>query len=587
MPLSVSDPYQLPLGLAIEPSSQSGKDGDHTQSKLRVLALILSGLKYDVSPRFQSSGPGKKYLDEDIKFYQLSILYNDLSVRESIYAQASGSELYNVSAPTVKSFVRSVKARPKYVNDDFVVPDGFMVDDLQDTGFRHRSTQHSRRRTKATEGQSDPWTLDFSWLQRSLQKVRTPTVASRSKLGDTPPRLSLEAALEKVSLKIRGRLVVEKVRNETLYVILPIVKPSQPNCRCRLETLGNTFFAEDIDTASASTKKWLESTKLLQPEIERSNVDDSSRMGSAPIMTDTLSETLLGVHAMKENHQLLDVYQRLIESWISPLSPEVPNRVRVQMEKTIRHIATQLFLAKYIMRPSPYALPEEHTEITEDSLPDFSKRLNLPVRAKQATSRSSSQPQLIRLSPSPQPSSQLSEHAEYTTRHYPPHRANPPHIPTPPPSTPNSTASTVEALDPASLRLGALTTLIRQPLLPPSLSKVLIHWTIGQDPTTYDWVATEAALGDLSETEGTESDVTFKKTLRRDKRRKRSRGETVGSMSQSVAKSVGGPAEMVASQVAEGLEFSSQVGVGGSQVSTGGKREKERKRKKVKRAAGF
>lgn len=219
MPLSVSDPYQLPLGLAIEPSSQSGKGGDDTQSKLRILALILSGLKYDVSSRFQPSGPGKTYLDEDIRFYQLTTLYNDLSVRESIYARASSSELDNVSAPTAKSFARSVKARPKYVNDDFVVPDGFMVDDSPDIGFRYRAIRHSRnfqRRTRATEGHSDPWTLDFSWLQRSLQKARIPTVASRSKLGDAPPGLSLEAALEKVSPKIRGRLVLVKASNETL-----------------------------------------------------------------------------------------------------------------------------------------------------------------------------------------------------------------------------------------------------------------------------------------------------------------------------------------------------------------------------------
>lgn len=370
-------------------------------------------------------------------------------------------------------------------------------------------------------------------------------------------------------------------------MILPTVKLSQPNRHCRLESLGNTFFPEDIDTASASTKEWLESTRLLQPEIEGNDVDDSSRMRLAPILTDTLSETLLGVHAMKERQQLLDVYQRLIESWISPLSPGVPHRVRVQMEKTIRNIATQLFLAKYAMRSNPYALPEEHKEATEDSFPDFSKRLDLPVRAKQATSRSSSQPQLVRLSPSPQPSSRLSENVEVTTQHYSPHRANPPHIPTPPPSTPNPSASIVESFDPASLRLGALTTLTPQPLLPPSLSKVLIHWTIGQDPTTYDWVTTEAALGDRSETEGTESGVAFKQSSRREKRRKRLRGDTAESMSQPVAESVGGPAEAVASQVADGLELSGQVGVRGSQVGTGGKREKEGKRKKVKRAAGF
>ena len=588
IPISVSDPYQLPLIFMHESPSELDKDGDNTQSRLHVSALTLRALKYATSSNSQPSGPGKVYLDENVGFYQLSILYNDLSVRDSIYFRAPSRELLQVSAPMVKTVPKALRVGPKYVDDDFVVPDGLVSDDVQDKNIRQRFTWRSRsfrRPAKATEGQSDPWTLDFSWLQKSFQIDGTPAASSYSKLKDAPSGSCLKDALEKLSLKIRDSSTLDNATIKTVYVFLlfsiTIVKP---NLRHRLESLDITLFSENVDIASASFKEWLESTNLVHPKLENMDDDDAHSIRSPLFMTNVLSKMLFGFHAMEENQLLLDMYEKLIESWISPLSSEVPNRVRVQMEKTIRGIAIQLFLANHVLQPSPYAAPEEPEKTVEDLSPDFNNPLNLPVRAKQAASHSSSKGRRAALSPSPQPSSQLSENAGFTTPYYPVHRTVPPHSPTPPLSSQNSTASTTEPFNPASLRLRAITTLTPQPPLPASLSNFLNHWTTGTDPSTYDWAATQAVLGGLSETEGTESDATIKRKLRREKRRKRWRGDIVESSSQPMVGQVSSQAETAgSSQVTESAMSLSQVGVRRSQLNIAGKGKK----KKAKRVPGF
>jgi RNA polymerase I-specific transcription initiation factor RRN6 len=264
---------------------------------------------------------------------------------------------------------------------------------------------------------------------------------------------------------------------------------------------------------------------------------------------------------------LLNIYDSLIELWISSLPSGTPGVLRLQKEKIARQVAADVYLASIGVSVGPAASPSEIS--IDENEPGT---LRLPVRSRKGkekvtdVSKSSQIPMLP-------PSSQI------TSR----------------PLSQSSVASGVpnpsSREDPASERLRAYTTLRPQPVLPTSMSTMLMHWMPGTDPNTYSWTATNRVLEVLTETED-DTGVEKARHQRRQDRLKRQRAamlESTAAAEQSPTRLWGSqpPAVRVAKLLSSQATVEERIPM--TQVERGpfGGREDERKRKAKRRAAGF
>lgn len=256
-----------------------------------------------------------------------------------------------------------------------------------------------------------------------------------------------------------------------------------------------------------------------------------------------------------EEPSLLQIYDSLIHCWITPLASSIPGRVRVTIEKRLREVAAQIYLASYGMQSEPGPSQDEDNVSTEQEL------FTLPVRRKSSFTnliKKGKERDAPSRSSSPQVSSQISQDAGFTQPNLQP---PPGTIPTPDPTPSlysNSSASSLpRSEDPASQRLRALATLAPQPLLPSSMQNTLSHWTVGTNPEAYDWEAKQA----VPELEDTEIEAQTKKRRKLEKKLKRKRQNTMPSASQ--------PVPIISSQQAPPIVSASQPQAArGTQAST-------------------
>ena len=341
----------------------------------------------------------------------------------------------------------------------------------------------------------------------------------------------------------------------------------------------------DLEKASGDFIDFLDDIKRLASEHE--NGDDKE--GGRQLMVSTiLTPKLLATLGFRDSAELHSIYEHLIQTWIVPMSRQIPGRVRIAMEKILRDIAGQICLASYAIRIDVVSKGEEDEDHSEDG--EAGARFILPVRRRTlATSLGKGKgKERSDAVPSPPPvSSQMSEDASFM----PPSAL--PALPTPEPTpslrSGSSMASLASSEDPASQRLRAYASLTPQPALPAKMAKLLGHWQVGVDPAKYDWeVAYQANVTE----DGSGDESQKRERERAAKRRKKPRESTVGPSAQPTSKRLGN-SQPQQGQVPPNLQSSSQQterAVTMSQVEPGkfGGRHAKNKRLKVKgRPAGF
>ena len=289
---------------------------------------------------------------------------------------------------------------------------------------------------------------------------------------------------------------------------------------------------------------------------------------------------LLGTNVDPE---ISNIYDGLIDSSIAPLSRNVPNRVRVAVDKILRHTSSQVLLASYAARQE---LSKQDENPTQDETSVAGTELILPVRGRvpASVSEERKRPAAGRSS-SRVASSQLSEDGGFLPSS--PIRALPTPEPTPSLRSQSSHSSVVEE-DGASQRLRKYVRLKSQPALPSRLSaNVLGHWQEGLDPSKYDWEAAQQAFANEDEEEPKAN------TKEAKSRQKRQRKQTFGPSSQPSPKRLNGSQP---EQIQVNMQGSGQAGMSGvsgilSQPEAGrqGRSQSKGKQKQAsgKRLPGF
>ena len=303
------------------------------------------------------------------------------------------------------------------------------------------------------------------------------------------------------------------------------------------------------------------------------------------ILTPKLQASL----GFRDSAELHSIYEHLIQTWIVPMSRQIPGRVRIAMEKILRDIAGQICLASYAMRIDVGSKGGEEEDRSQNW--EAGAQFILPVRRRTSETslrKGKGKERSDALSSPARVSSQMSEDASLMS----PSSALPA-LPTPEPTpslrSGSSVASLASSEDPASQRLRAYASLTPQPALPAKMGNLLGHWQVGVDPAKYDWEAAYQATVAEDES-GDESPK--RQDQRAAKRRKKQRESTVGPSAQPTSNRLGN-SQPQQGQVPHDLQSSSQQrerAVTMSQVEPGkfGGRHAKHKKLKVKgRPAGF
>ncbi|KAI9811458.1 MAG: hypothetical protein M1827_005441 [Pycnora praestabilis] len=597
LPLSVADPFTLTL----PPHNLHQSNPDETVTKqdqgLAISAITLQTIDYIEKPNVIPKGPGALYMDHEVRFFQLYVLFNDLSLFRSLYSSGIPSDGWqrqedryeNVSNPEtrLKKTGRAARSATKVTGDSFIVSD-FDVDSLtapEDyVGLHNSSPKLTTLEKPQRDEEDDQWTVNAQWMYDMAFRSEEDTSFSSGTSTDSQTQ-GFSDYLQKLRDRLAGKAETGFRPIETLF-----------------ELCNSELRVGDPGEASSQLRK------LVQLIMNSPSTDE---FGLKLVLTNLALPSVLGFAASAQHRgegkgeeedtgflRISDTFRTLIDRWLVSLSRDVPGKTRLGKEKVVRKVAAELCLASIGISLRP--ISDESDRFS--SHPQF-QNLHLPVRQKDAV------PAIPvkgkgRLRELPRSSSQ---------RSYPLSISSSPSIPslrTPTPTSSlhsqTSTSSSRAAAngeDPSSVRLRAYTSLSLQPPLPPKMSNLLSHWTVGANPDTYDWEATSAALAPLDDAEGGKtSGLTVEaqaKLLRRQERSlKRARRDTVagpssqpaptrlyGSQPQAAAQSV---QATQSSQLVEDPMPMSQVerGVFGGRQAGGSLATKVRKKKK-KRAAGF
>ncbi|KAI4913679.1 hypothetical protein J4E90_005399 [Alternaria incomplexa] len=494
-----------------------------------------------------------EYSQKDVLFLQLFVTLSDLSTRELVvWSRSTSTGHITENDYAVVDFTRSTIRRPRNLifnskprnkDDDFIVPNG-----LVDRGL-----------PSSKVGRQQPE------LRRSSDGAAVPETRDNASLGEILSQS--KSAAEQVSGTIDAVAVMDQV-NEMLATGADL--PPLP-LGTLMEFTHAQFHVADIDEASSNFQE----------------------LFSSPNGQDTVDVQLIAamrVLGLTDDGDLTisDAYDSILQTWVAPMPPDMPIRVRQRQELLARRIATELMFSSTCIRDDRIQVPA--VSIQRGQSQDSAVALPiLPARPKEATSNFTSRYSASQPLPTP------------------PYSSIPPSS-LPPSSVYGSSPPEIPSMEPASSdplsRLSKYLQTSKDPvIIPPNVSQSLAHWELGKDPRVYNWVSMERTLRaeELDEESQQQREKERKKKERREKRQQREnelmRAKTASQLNAYPRSSPGpmlggmGSSSQVPSQSQSQSQIPFQTGgfmMPKSQVERGkfgGKLDK--KKKKKGRISGF
>lgn len=381
------------------------------------------------------------HIDPSTQFYITMVLHDDFSVTETLsytrdVSQASDRNI--ITNPTLRA--TTVTRLKQKIISQAVVSEDFEGDeeDLEEV-FTHQMRLEPKprlyRRAKVgTQNYRQPKNFE-NWAKR----VHT---------GDTV--LSIDEATD---------AIVPALVGGNLEDVFPI--------HSFRELVGSEIAFDDIDDDMRLLENFADTVKTLGARM----TDDRPDPGLSVTMERTHVMNLPGLPAGYDHVDPSAIYDALVATWITPLTPEISARTRVTRDGLIRRVAADFALSNILLRIKPDGPPEPapDTEYTQ-GLPTW----DLPMRGGGGGGGyAPSQSALSAMSSSvwPTPSA------------------------TPSITTASSRTSTLFAAPEYDrLRKYVRFTHPAPPAPPRAIRCILAHWVPGTSPAEYDWLATTRQL---------------------------------------------------------------------------------------------
>ena len=216
LPQSVSDPFLLPLlhqndNKKITLSRQSPNLGNV------VSCLSLQRVGYDVLNASNSTGIGALYRERGVKFYQLYTLYGDLSLSQCLYVEQTPGDQMQVQTPKITKDTDILKRTVKKSELSFIAPNRSIVHNAVhldgDLDLEERVDGNKDRTSEFPD--EDPWTLNFRWLDREIQRSLSVSSPNSYAVG---PGITFEQSIRLLHSAMKKKMTTEDTTIESLYV---------------------------------------------------------------------------------------------------------------------------------------------------------------------------------------------------------------------------------------------------------------------------------------------------------------------------------------------------------------------------------
>lgn len=206
---SASDPYLLPLPEIGLDDLGSSANPHVSHRNPTISAVIFKALKYESPQGSIISGLGQIYLENDVTFYQLSLLTNDLALLECLYAEVQTDFEAELCLPNTVSRLEIAKT-PSHIVSDFIVPDGYVDREYEVSSHNASAEEESDDQSRAGLALPhwDMWTISFIWLDNEVY----------SSMTDLSLITDFHEYLELLHKEIEDKVGLELSSMETLYV---------------------------------------------------------------------------------------------------------------------------------------------------------------------------------------------------------------------------------------------------------------------------------------------------------------------------------------------------------------------------------
>lgn len=181
LPLSGSDPILLPLSREGQDKYIPISSGCNSTKEPAITTVELNIVKFDTLDDSMPPGLGNQYREGGVRFYQLTLLYSDLSLHECLYASQLTSDFTQLRLPSTRGLEKTRRTPTQVIEHGFIVPNRLSYEDYENLTFPPVSQQHKIGKTTAETlpYDEDPWTLNFEWLERKISEFSPESLAAQ------------------------------------------------------------------------------------------------------------------------------------------------------------------------------------------------------------------------------------------------------------------------------------------------------------------------------------------------------------------------------------------------------------------------
>ncbi|KAF2027666.1 hypothetical protein EK21DRAFT_102370 [Setomelanomma holmii] len=440
----------------------------------KVLHITLEPLPFAGDTTSAASGAGRMFARQGIQFYKLFVLRSDLSIQEAV--------LY------------SSRSSGGAAGDDQEVQ-------IKDLGW---STTYRPRRKATTADDGDFLDLeDFDGIAAPVSKLalQVPIEMQRRHTSIARPIVDHRSMYDALSRKFghgEASIDVATVTDQLKELLTSHGNNSQLPQGTLMEFAGMRIDVADIDEASTLLHELASIiTNNESVELHRVTIGQQSQ-----------------VESDEDEPTIVDLYDRILQSWIASLPPDVSLRVRQRKERLARRIASEVILAGMRVRPQDsqagaVEVPPGFSQDSAISMPILTSQPVASISQVQDTAHDFYSP----LSPSafsqPSPSQSPQSHSSF------PSSAQPQELP----SSPLQRSTPADPVARLSKYFRFKDDTQPSAPLPASITQLLSHWKVGTDPSSYGWEAIERA--DRAEQLDAPSQQQLEKAQKRKERRSR------------------------------------------------------------------
>ncbi|RMZ10491.1 hypothetical protein D0862_03251 [Hortaea werneckii] len=448
-------------------------------------------------------------------FYNSFALDHALCLRRQLLSAYSYSKSgHRVTPPTWKSRL-STKSSTRLPKEEFVLDDE--EDAVEDEPRKTRPTSAFvlHRKILTSSRNRSGWTVPFEFTAQNLNK-----------------------RLSELSLDIFVNASTNVLRQQNPDTVIP--------SQTLRDLREGAVTVSDIEAMSSQLQ-----------DLAVAGIKNQEMKSEAPeehnlqlVLRHVRNHNVPNSQADRSELNLTDVYNQMIDDYISPLPPTISGRTRLAKENLMRSAAADVVLA------SGFICTEEPDQPTQELQGSQQQSWELPVRFGADVASS----QLLPSSQAYDSSSQV-QHSQRSI------------LPTPSPSaTPSVTtaSSGTSIFAPEVSRLARITSFSKPApsALPRSLRNVLAHWSPDEDPDNYNWMKTSRRIRHADEAFDDEAGMTEKERLRLQRRAerhiRRQRKEAAASQAAQIASSQAPEIAISASQPRADKVESQPVGLAAS-----------------------